>query len=57
MDSFWPYYVWLIKVISMNFALDILTNKPVICFDELLLAKYEIDNSVIRASEDTKESS
>lgn len=57
MDSFWPYYVWLIKVISMNFALDILTNKPVICFDELLLAKYEIDNSVIRDSEDTKESS
>lgn len=57
MDSFWPCYVWLIKVISMNFALDILTNKPVICFDELLLAKYEIDNSVIRNSEDTKESS
>jgi hypothetical protein len=57
MDSFWPCYIWLIKVISMNFALDILTNKPVICFDELLLAKYEIDNSVIRDSEDTKESS
>jgi hypothetical protein len=57
MDSFWPYYIWLIKVISVNFALDILTNKPVICFDELLLAKYEIDNSVIRDSEDTKESS
>jgi len=57
MDSFWPYYVWLIKVISMNFALDILTNKPVICFDKLLLAKYEIDNSVISNNEDTKESS
>jgi hypothetical protein len=57
MDSFWPYYVWLIKIISMNFALDILTNKPVIRFDELLLAKYEIDNSVINSNEDTKESS
>ncbi len=57
MDSFWPCYIWLIKVISMNFALDILTNKPVICFDELLLAKYEIDNSVINSNEDTKESS
>jgi len=57
MDSFWPYYVWLIKIIFMSFALDILTNKPVISFDELLLAKYEIDNSVIRDSEDIKESS
>jgi len=57
MDSFWPCYIWLIKVIFMSFALDILTNKPVICFDELLLAKYEIDNSVIRDSEDTKEHS
>ena len=57
MDSFWPYYVWLIKIIFMNFALDILTNKPVICFDKLLLVKYEIDNSVIRDNEDTKESS
>ena len=41
----------------MNFALDILINKPVICFDKLLLVKYEIDNSVIRDNEDTKESS
>ena len=48
MDSFWPYYIWLIKIISMSFALDILTNKSVICFDELLLVKYEIDNSEIR---------
>jgi hypothetical protein len=56
MDSFWPYYIWLIKIISMNFALDILTNKPVICFNKLLLAKYEIDNSVINSNEDTKES-
>jgi hypothetical protein len=52
MDSFCPYYVWLIKVIFMSFALDILTNKPVICFDELLYIR-----SVIRDSEDTKESS
>jgi len=52
MDSFWPYYVWLIKIIFMSFALDILTNKPVISFDELLLIR-----SVIRDSEDTKESS
>jgi len=57
MDSFWPYYVGLIKIIFMNFALDILTNKPVICFDKLLLAKYEIDNSVISNNEDNKESS
>jgi hypothetical protein len=57
MDSFWPCYIWLIKIIFMSFALDILTNKPVICFDELLLAKYEIDNSVINSNEDTKESS
>jgi len=47
MDSFWPYYVWLIKIIFMSFALDILTNKPVICFDELLLVKYEIDKKQI----------
>ena len=51
MDSFWPYYVWLIKVIFMSFALDILTNKPVICFDKLLYIR-----SVIRDNEDTKES-
>ena len=57
MDSFWSCYVWLIKIVFMNFALDILTNKPVICFDKLLLVKYEIDNSVIRDNEDTKESS
>ena len=57
MDSFWPCYIWFIKIIFMNFALDILTNKPVICFDKLLLVKYEIDNSVIRDNEDTKESS
>ena len=52
MDSFWPCYVWLIKIVFMNFALDILTNKPVICFDELLYIR-----SVIRDNEDTKESS
>ena len=57
MDSFWPCYIWVIKIVFMNFALDILTNKPVICFDKLLLVKYEIDNSVIRDNEDTKESS
>ena len=57
MDSFWPCYIWFIKIVFMNFALDILTNKPVICFDKLLLVKYEIDNSVIRDNEDTKESS
>jgi len=57
MDSFWPYYVWLIKVISMNFALDILTNKPVICFDKLLYIKSQIANSVISNNENTKESS
>ena len=56
MDSFWPCYIWFIKIVFMNFALDILTNKPVICFDKLLLVKYEIDNSVIRDNEDTKES-
>jgi hypothetical protein len=52
MDSFWPYYVWLIKVIFMSFALDILTNKPVICFDKLLYIR-----SVIRDNEDIEESS
>ena len=57
MDSFWPCYIWFIKIVFMNFALDILINKPVICFDKLLLVKYEIDNSVIRDNEDTKESS
>jgi hypothetical protein len=45
MDSFWPYYVWLIKVIFMSFALDILTNKPVICFDKLLFIKSQIDKA------------
>jgi hypothetical protein len=39
------------------FCIEILEEKPVISFDELLLVKYEIDNSVIRDSEDTKESS
>ena len=39
------------------FCIEILEEKPVICFDKLLLAKYEIDNSVIKDSEDTKESS
>ncbi len=39
------------------FCIEILTEKPVISFDELLLAKYEIDNSVINSNEDTKESS
>ncbi len=52
MDSFWPCYVWLIKIIFMSFALDILTNKPVICFDKLLLIR-----SVIRDNEDSQESS
>jgi hypothetical protein len=52
MDSFWPYYVWLIKIIFMSFALDILTNKPVICFDELLYIR-----SVIRDNENTEEHS
>jgi hypothetical protein len=39
------------------FCIEILEEKPVISFDELLLAKYEIDNSVIRDSEDNKKSS
>jgi len=39
------------------FCIEILEEKPVISFDELLLAKYEIDNSVINSNEDTKESS
>jgi hypothetical protein len=30
-----------------KFCLDILEEKPVISFDELLLLKYEIDNSEI----------
>ena len=34
------------------FCIEILKEKPVICFDELLLIR-----SVIRDSEDTKESS
>jgi len=55
MDSFWPYYIWLIKIISMNFALDILTNKPVICFDKLLYIRSEIDK--IQIDENTKEHS
>jgi hypothetical protein len=57
MDSFWPYYIWLIKIISMNFALDILTNKPVICLDKLLYIKSQIANSVISNNEDSEESS
>ena len=56
MDSFWPCYIWLIKIIFMSFALDILTNKPVICFDKLLYIKSQIANSVISNNEDTKES-
>jgi hypothetical protein len=53
MDSFWPYYVWLIKIIFMSFALDILTNKPVICFDKLLYIRNEIDK--IQIDENNKE--
>ncbi len=29
------------------FCIEILEQKPVICFDELLLVKYEIDNCEI----------
>ena len=43
MDSFWPYYVWLIKIIFMTFAEEILNEKPVISFDELLFIKSEIE--------------
>ena len=33
------------------FCLEILEEKPVICFDKLLLVKYEIDNSEIRVDQ------
>ena len=39
------------------FCIEILNEKPVICFDELLYIKSQIANSVIRDSENTKESS
>ena len=52
MDSFWPCYVWVIKIVFMTFAEEILNEKPVICFDKLLFIR-----SVIRDNEDTKESS
>jgi len=37
------------------FCIEILNEKPVISFDELLLVKYEIDKNQI--DENTKESS
>ena len=39
------------------FCLEILNEKPVISFDELLYIRSQIANSVIRDNEDTKESS
>ena len=39
------------------FCIEILEEKPVICFDKLLYIRSQIANSVIRDSEDTKESS
>jgi len=39
------------------FCIEILNEKPVISFDELLYIRSQIANSVIRDSEDTKESS
>ena len=41
-------YTRITRIILMTFAEQILNEKPVICFDELLLVKYEIDNSEIR---------
>ena len=40
---------------SKLFCIEILKEKPVISFDELLLVKYEIDKKQI--DENTKESS
>jgi hypothetical protein len=39
------------------FCIEILEEKPVISFDELLYIRSQIANSVIRDSEDTKEHS
>jgi len=39
------------------FCIEILEEKPVICFDKLPYIKSQIANSVIRDNEDTKESS
>jgi len=50
-------FIYTLAIMNNLFCIEILEDKPVISFDELLLAKYEIDNSVIRDSEDTKESS
>jgi len=39
-----------------KFCVEILEEKPVICFDKLLYIKSQIANSVISNNEDTKES-
>jgi hypothetical protein len=42
---------------SKLFCIEILEEKPVICFDKLLYIKSQIANSVISNNEDTKEPS
>ena len=39
------------------FCIEILNEKPVICFDKLLYIRSEIDNSVISNNENSEESS
>ena len=39
------------------FCIEILEEKPVICFDKLLYIKSQIANSVISNNENNKESS
>jgi len=50
-------FIYTLATMNNLFCIEILEEKPVISFDELLLAKYEIDNSVISNNENSEESS
>jgi len=48
-------FIYVLVIMNNLFCIEILTEKPVISFDELLLVKYEIDK--IQIDENTKEHS
>ena len=44
-------FIYILATMNKLFCIEILQEKPVISFDELLLVKYEIDNSEIRVDQ------
>jgi len=50
-------FIYTLATMNNLFCIEILEEKPVISFDELLYIRSQIANSVIRDNEDTQESS